>query len=313
LKIYSLVPLLVTCFIMALLINAQSVNASQVPAWVKNLFVLYQQNKISAKELNDAISSLIQNKVITVNASNNHVIQTVKKTATLPQNNTNPKSTPSPALPTPTKSWKFNSIPASMISGKVDVEKDANGYSLNLDGNGWLQQKDNRVENYSKLTISAWVRPDYSQGSAIFTILSKHHAFGLAINNNIPTPKHATFAIFDGIRWNVLESKNEIPEKWTYLVGVFDGLSMKMYVNGKLESSQSYAEPQVVAVYESLTKTTSFISSSDICIGAYVDKTRNEVNYKFSGSIKDLNLYERALTSAQINQIYKKFAANYPQ
>src|SRR6185312_351700 len=76
--------------------------------------------------------------------------------------------------------------------------------------------------NLRNLTISAWVKPDFSQGSSIFTIVSQENAFALAINNNMPPSKTPLFSIFDGIKWTSIQSNSTIPEQWTYLAATFN-------------------------------------------------------------------------------------------
>src|SRR6185437_1422716 len=91
--------------------------------------------------------------------------------------------------------------------------------------------------NLRNLTISAWVKPDFSQGSSVFTIVSQENAFALAINNNMPPSKTPLFSIFDGIKWTSIQSNSTIPEQWTYLTATFNGTSITLYVNDKLEGT----------------------------------------------------------------------------
>ena len=54
-------------------------------------------------------------------------------------------------------------------------------------------------EELNKLTISTWINPDYTTGSAEYTVVSKENSFVLGINNIYSPEKVATFAIFDGM------------------------------------------------------------------------------------------------------------------
>ena len=60
-----------------------------------------------------------------------------------------------------------------------------------------------QLESFS---VSAWVKPDYSDGSAVFSIAGKSEAFVLSINNNLQPTKIATFEVFDGIKWHTVQS-----------------------------------------------------------------------------------------------------------
>ncbi|WP_255492999.1 LamG domain-containing protein [Candidatus Nitrosotalea sp. TS] len=87
----------------------------------------------------------------------------------------------------------------------------------------------------------AWVKPDYTQGSPQFTIMSAEKQFVLSINNLDPPAKLATFSIFDGIKWDTVNSTVPIGGNWTNIAATFNGSSMSLYVNGTLQSS---LEPQ---------------------------------------------------------------------
>src|SRR6185437_5725980 len=94
-------------------------------------------------------------------------------------------------VPIPSKSWNFT-------DAKTTIEQTLdNNTGLNLDGNKFLKENIASTQNLTALTLSAWVKPDYSQGSPQFTIISKENTFILGINNNIQPSKKAIFSIFD--------------------------------------------------------------------------------------------------------------------
>jgi len=76
------------------------------------------------------------------------------------------------------------------------------------------------------LTVSAWVKPDYSNGSPEFTVVSKDKAFVLSINKLVSPEKVAKFSIYDGMKWHSVESTSQIPENWTHLAATFGDSSM---------------------------------------------------------------------------------------
>src|SRR5205814_2309931 len=96
-------------------------------------------------------------------------------------------------IPNATKSWEFNSIQNLTTVGSTKIQNNTNVTALKLAGSGYLTEKVNSTRNLSKLTISAWVKPDYNQASPQFTIISKENQFTLSINNIIPPAKIATF------------------------------------------------------------------------------------------------------------------------
>ena len=64
----------------------------------------------------------------------------------------------------------------------------------------------NLPNEFKELTISAWVKPDYSNGSPEFTVVSKDNAFVLSINKLVSPEKVTKFSIFDGMKWHSVES-----------------------------------------------------------------------------------------------------------
>ncbi|MHB8547141.1 MAG: LamG-like jellyroll fold domain-containing protein, partial [Nitrosotalea sp.] len=199
-----------------------------------------------------------------------------------------------------TQSWNFTSL-----NGKVGHVTASNN-TLQLQGTGYLAQKINTTNDIQQLTLSAWVKPDYSQGSPQFTIISKENTFMLTINNNIPPTKIATFSVFDGIKWQTVQSTSVIPEEWTYIAATFDPSSISIYVNGTKESTIPLSGiPSIAINGKIMNKTIDQLSSdADVVIGANLDTTRQTSNSQFSGLIKDVSMYNSVLSESQIRQLY---------
>ncbi|HET6458877.1 MAG TPA: LamG domain-containing protein, partial [Nitrosopumilaceae archaeon] len=232
-----------------------------------------------------------------------------EQVAILDQLTVNSTSIPS-VIPNATKSWEFNSIQNLTTVGSAKIQNNTNMTSLKLAGSGYLTENVNSTRNLSELTISAWVKPDYSQGSPQFTIISKENQFTLSINNIISPAKIATFSVFDGIKWSTVNSTVPIEENWTQLAATFNGSSISIYVNGTLQSTHAISYIPTLAVNGQLTtKTVDQISSdADIVIGAYLNTLRGAASNKFSGSIQNVNLYDSLLSPSQIAQLYSSNA-----
>ena len=103
-------------------------------------------------------------------------------------------------LPSTTEPWKFDSnVNGSHFVGNVYLEEKS---GLMLDGDSYVTNNENSTNSLSNLTITAWVKPYYSNGSSEFTIVSKERTFDLIINNIIDPQHVAKFSIFDGIQWH---------------------------------------------------------------------------------------------------------------
>jgi len=101
----------------------------------------------------------------------------------------------------------------------------------------------------NSFTASAWVKPDYSDGSAVFSVIGKSEAFQLSINNNLEPRKIATFSVFDGIKWYTVKSTSQIDEKWTHLAATFSDKYIQIYVDGVLENTFS-VDDEMSITYE---------------------------------------------------------------
>ena len=87
-----------------------------------------------------------------------------------------------------------------------------------------------------------------------------------------------------GINSELIINENE----WYFLVGVWDGNEMKIYLNGKLENSKAVSA--VIGNFD-----------SDLFIGTYGGETER---YAFKGIIDDIAIFNKPLSSTEIEQIY---------
>src|SRR5574341_847252 len=133
--------------------------------------------------------------------------------------------------------WNLNIDKLSMF-GKIKTSKGIVGNSLVLDGTDYLVVDNSKEgDKFSTITLSAWVKPNYTTASRELTIISKEKAFDLAIRN-YDSNHVVEFSIFDGSKWTYVKSKTSIKEEWTNLIATFDGISVSIYINGKLEASK---------------------------------------------------------------------------
>lgn len=263
---------------------------------------------------NTFADEIIMNPAIKIHSSNSKASTTLttanhsSSSHSVSSSDTASKSTNSAQkIPSARESWDFNN-PTGLSNNQIGVSQPTqlNMGSLQLTGQEYIKEKLSSTENLSALSISVWVKPDYSHGSPQLTAVSKEKAFLLAINKSLPPTKKAVFSLFDGIKWNTITSESDIPQQWTNLVATFNGSSIALYVNGKLESSTQLVSESRIAVDGHLgTKTIIDLSSNpDIVIGTYYNSLR-EIRYNsFSGYIANANLYELALSSEQISQLY---------
>jgi len=216
-------------------------------------------------------------------------------------------STDNTSSPNATKSWQFSSqVQNSTTVGNTIIDNKSDITSLKLVGTGYLTTKDTSTKNLSALTLSAWVKPDYSQGSPTFTIISRENQFALSINNIVPPIRTATFSVFDGMKWQNVNSAIPIGKNWTHIAATYNVTAISIYVNGTLQSTHAITGIPTISVNGELTtKAVGQISSDgDIVIGAYLNSIRGKTSNAFSGSIENVDLYDSVLDQSQITNLY---------
>ncbi|HEY8110418.1 MAG TPA: LamG domain-containing protein, partial [Candidatus Nitrosotenuis sp.] len=160
------------------------------------------------------------------------------------------------------------------------------------------------VNQTNQMTISTWVTPQYDGASDELTILSKEGSFVLSLNNVISPEYAAKFAVFDGIRWTVVQGATKIHDT-SHVVAVINGTEISLYVNGILQEKQTLPEPFTISEGD-LAVSEVANSESDIVIGAYISTVRSEqkLSNKFSGVIDDVVIYSKALSYDEIEKLY---------
>ena len=194
---------------------------------------------------------------------------------------------------------------------------DQNFTTLVLDGQDDFIQIENVTvtDDVDGLTVTAWVKPDYSSGSKEFTVLSKDKSFALTITNNFLSENTAKFSVFDGIKWTTIESTSIITENWSFLSSTFDGDAIAMFVNGTREATKEVVGVPTLTTNGKLETTTveNLTSEEDIVIGATIT-TKNEEpkpSNQFSGEIDDVSLYDYVLNDEQILAMYEQTKDTY--
>ena len=205
----------------------------------------------------------------------------------------------------------------SIENGTTSDDAKINEHSLELDGDqDFLQINENSTNNVSSLVISAWVKPDYSQGSPEFTVISKEKSFSLTVDNQISS-NIAKFSIFDGIKWTQIGSQTEIPEEWTQLTASFSNQTLSIYINGELEGTKQLESVPSLSTDGTLefVDIQNISSENDIVVGAYITTKDNlpQPNNMFSGMIDNVLLFNYTLSESQIGQLYSQSISTHSQ
>jgi len=178
---------------------------------------------------------------------------------------------------------------------------------MDFDGNNFETNDKVSMNSVSEFTLSVWVKPDYSDGSSEFTILSKEKAFKLTINNNILPDKVARLSVFDGFKWTTVQSYSAIPEKWTHIGATLDGDTINLFINGNQEASTIIEGIPTINKYGyvDLQPIEGIESDSTILYGAQQYTKNGEVSTMgfFSGDIDEVLIDNKKLSAFEIREL----------
>ena len=163
------------------------------------------------------------------------------------------------------------------------------GQGVTLDGNDdavRIPSGSAGIDGWSALTVGAWVRNDVGAGAGTHDIFSWWHwnKYPCTTCGFLLTHHHNDQYFFE-IAGLGSVTGGSVSTAWTHVVGVFDGGSLRLYVNGVQ-----------VAVENGIIGALPF-SPADLMIGGQDDGSNH-----FDGSIDDARIYDRALSAAEIGE-----------
>jgi hypothetical protein len=151
-----------------------------------------------------------------------------------------------------------------------------------------LVNDDPSLNPFTQLTLSAWIKWSINptSGEQWASIINKNGDRQYRLHHN-PLNSLFEFAIrtSEGNRW-IESTTSPVQDVWYYLVGTYDGETMRLYVNGVLETSENWSG-------------TLQTSSSPVYIGRYNNSTRH-----FNGIIDEVAIYDVALSAQEIQLLY---------
>ena len=145
-----------------------------------------------------------------------------------------------------------------------------------------------------EITISVWIKPN-TLSSGSHTAVGKNLPYILWINNTSNNYRVYSYLYKGGSWYGAFSANNSITlGTWQHVVITYDGISRKTYING-IQSGTT--DTQISGNID--------MSNSNITIG-------QDFNTRyFDGQIDDVRIYNYALTSEQIKQVYNGGAVNF--
>lgn len=136
------------------------------------------------------------------------------------------------------------------------------------------------------ITLEAWVNPT---GTGVYrTVMARNSSYYLALTNLKPA------VYFDGLNkpgWHIANTALAL-NKWSHVVGVYDGANVKIYINGVLDKTIT-----------DVSGTISVAANKELWLGS-----RAELGYGFKGLIDEAAVYSRALDAAEVVSRYQRLA-----
>ena len=189
--------------------------------------------------------------------------------------------------------WLQMTDDATDSSGNGNDGTLTNGASINyswveLDGDNDYVNVGNDVSlNVSNLSISFWLNANSKLSWN--RILGKEHSYKFLWDD---TGK-IRFEITNSTEYKSVDSSSIIPlNEWTQILGVFNGTNLSLYVNGALQGSN-----EITGIN---------YTTENVYIG-----TTNLAS-SFNGSIDEVIIYNKSLTSTEITNLYNKGLFKHP-
>lgn len=182
----------------------------------------------------------------------------------------------------------------------ADVPHAAKVSSQYFDGNDYITIPSSTNLNLTTqgFTYMAWVKPTSVTGG--YKIIASRYVPYIAISTS------SKFRMLLGGRTggtlsneNVESSVSAQAGRWTHVAGVYDGSSIRIYVDGKLEGTTA------------TSWTTIENYQVPFLIGAMSNNTGGSITNHFTGNIDDVAVLSKALESAEIEKIYAESKNKY--
>jgi hypothetical protein len=173
------------------------------------------------------------------------------------------------------------------------------GQGLNLDGvNGYLRVSGLNPTTYNNFTVSAWFKSRLTTGLDDYDIIAHSDAsyvddFQFGPTDDASHVDTVRFDFFDSGSGDLYYGVTDVVDSaWHHLVGIRDSGTIKIYVDGRLDSSSADLSSGPVT-----------INGRGPNIGT--DAQNPLGNNTVDGIIDEVRIYNRALTTDEIKRLYK--------
>lgn len=192
----------------------------------------------------------------------------------------------------PVLSFPFDGSPraressSSKVVGKLDFEKGVIGLAGTFRGSTWIEVPDSSAINSRQFSIAAWASPEQEKCSGRIVEKGASNSYWLTF-----AAGRARFGFWnpdDGYVQIDSETKFKANE-WHHVAGTFDGSTLRLYVDGKLESMQKTGgKPSV--------------NKQPLVIGA---KFQGIAGDCFIGALDEVSYFNKPLSDSEVSALYR--------
>ena len=190
-----------------------------------------------------------------------------------------------------------NSLNGAVSEATLTTDRSGNtNRAYNFDGdNDKIAVSDHSLLDItSQISLSAWIYPTETKTQVIIrksSSITPPPPYGLALSETGDT----IFNLSPTGQFTQLRKTGYELNKWSFIVGTYDGTTMKLYVNGNLEKT---------------LPTSGSLNQND---GPLLIGTRLQLPADtFKGKLDDIRIYNRALSESEIEALYIGLIARYP-
>jgi Concanavalin A-like lectin/glucanases superfamily len=194
----------------------------------------------------------------------------------------------------------YGSAVGSRASGAI-IDSSSNNWSLAASGSGMVAPNDIDFKQTEPFSLEAWAR--------ISRIDSTYrHLFNKEIPNKSPREQfglYVTNSGSDGIAFERFVGDEKrfvrtgiftpIASKWYHIVATYDGIQIRLYLDGYLVSTATDTRSQAA-------KTT-----TPLCVGT---KFLNDRSQQWPGNVDEVAIYKYALSAGKVGEHYRKGLGN---
>jgi hypothetical protein len=187
------------------------------------------------------------------------------------------------------------------VTLSVDRSGKSNG-AYQFGTNKWIAVNDNPSFRPSTITLAAWVKIDGAANQYPIFYKGQYEVYSFEANA-LRIKQNSQCASYMGWGWVPLDTyKNNYTydyEKWHFVVGCFDGSSVKLYIDN-------------ILVQDFKTTISTIDNCSNVGEGFKIGRYHNSSTSFFNGKIDDFAVWNRALTQEEITNLYRGTTCTTP-